>query len=232
MNDKQQISATHDAHWGAMMGFDWMFETPSLLFNEVDESKTVDTIDNLEYLEKVQGPLKLCTFLDNNHHLLSFPHLTSDHCVNAVLNRVLYWNKHKVESTTTIDVENYGELNTFCVNTWNLPSGNGDDKVKACLSALVYELKTTQSTAEFASIESKDDNRTSYSFSGATLTDIESCELFYHKGWLATIHLEFEDKRELKFKIWIHKKNTDTPPEEGVLYKGALWLQSSFEEIK
>ncbi|GGH73044.1 MAG: hypothetical protein EP346_06135 [Bacteroidetes bacterium] len=224
---KRETNANHDAHWTAMMGFDWMLETPSLLFNELDESESVEFRDGFERLQKIDGALCLHSFLKQNHFITSYPSICPSHPLKCDLREVTTWNDKKIEHTIHLDIPNFGELSAFCPDYWWRSNEYKKHVVELGLAGMVYQVKPEQKTCRVARLREKNDDGTSYIFTGATLDNIEPAESFYHKGWLATMELHPEDTSPLIVRVWIHKKNIPTPPETGILYSGEIWLHAS-----
>lgn len=224
---KVKAEGKHDAHWGAVMGFDWMFETPSLLFNELDESELIETRDGIEFLQRTWGDFALKSFITKKRLISSTFTLTPlqpGH--NLPLLEVRSWQS-EVEGAITLEHPLCNPLRTYFNDFWkdseSLESGKD---LSVGLSGFIYRLETDQSEPKLESLNSKEDDQTSYQFRGALLTDIEQKERFYHLGWTALLTLD-HPIHPLNIRIWVHKKNCPIPPEEGVLYKGELWLQSS-----
>ncbi|KAB2814250.1 hypothetical protein [Phaeocystidibacter luteus] len=223
--------ARHNAHWAALMGYDWMIETPSLIFNEMDDSETVSVMNDIEWLLKEDAGNQLHSFLYKNKVLSAYPVLKAAYFVVSRPLQRIFWNNNQIERSLLIDFPGLGEIRAFCNDCWeNGDALTLDQEHKVGLSALMYRMyRDNASGFSLNSIDSKDDDYTSYEFSGAVLTNIAPAESFYHKGWFADLNFEGISDADQKIRIWIHKKNIDSPPQEGVKYSGELWLQCSFK---
>lgn len=216
----------HDLHWSALLGFDWMLETPSLIVHEIDESDFVECLQGFDHLLSKSGTLELHSVLLNNQLLTTFPKHTQAYPSDGNFKEFSPWNSEKIEQRALISWENGFELMTYCSDAfWNYSLYSSFPKVG--LSAFIYTIRPEQSSATLTPLSNKKDGLTSYSFSGTTLSEIESVESFYHKGWIANMEILLPNYVLLNIRIWIHRKNAATPPEEGILYSGELWLHSS-----
>lgn len=222
--------AKHNAHWGALMGYDWMVETPSLIFTEMDESESIGKKDDVECLIKRDNGNELHSFLLENKVLTAFPVLKPSSYQGLRCHSYSDWDEFCVERSIDLEVPVIGKVTTFAADTWrNCKNHNKDAQSKYGISAYVYRLYRSAGKFEFEQDLESDDNGTSYQFDGATLKNITPAESFYHLGWFADICFE-KDGEELSFRVWIHKKNIDSPPVEGDNFSGSLWLQSSLED--
>lgn len=214
-----------------MMGHDWMFETPSLLFNEVDESEVVHILNDLELLCKSDKDMSLFSFVRGKHLLTSFPCLTPDRYTRMSAVSYRNWNDGELERTVVLHHPAIGPLATFSSDAWlKTPQYDRKEDMYVGLSAFVYTLRPVQSTAVITPLTDRHDDGTSYFFSGAVLENIRKEECFYHLGWIADMAIDMENGESLNIKVWIHKKNSELPPEPGILYEGELWLQSRLED--
>ncbi|NVK27196.1 MAG: hypothetical protein HWE14_04075 [Flavobacteriia bacterium] len=223
--------ARHNAHWAALMGYDWMIETPSLIFNEMDESETVSILNDIEWLLKEDAGNQLHSFLYKNKVLSAYPVLQAAYfTLTRPLQRV-FWNGNQIERSLLIDFPGLGEIRAFCNNCWERGDGPAlNQEHHVGLSGLTYRMYQDENSGfSLNSIDSKDDDFTSYEFSGARLSNIVSAESFYHKGWFADLEFDGISSPDHRIRIWIHKKNIDSAPVEGVKYSGELWLQCSFK---
>lgn len=228
---RTEFIANHDAHWGAMMGFDWMLETPSLLFNELDESESIDITHGIERLENRSGEMTLHSFLRENHFLTCYPSVRPNLGYGCHIHEIANWNNSDVEHDITLSVEGFGDLRAFASDFhWNVNAYRQNPNHILGFSGMTIELKPEQKEAsvflEDGSSETKDNL---IAFTGGVLTNIEPAVCFYHKGWMANLTLESKEG-ELTLRLWIHKKNTELPPEEGILYTGKIWIQCALLE--
>lgn len=220
----------HNAHWGGLLGFDWMIETPSLIFTEIDDSESLGEYDEIECLFKESDAAEIRSFLYNNKLLTAFPVLQPNSYTQARCAFVEHWEGSRVERSITLDFEEGTRLSAFCTDGWQYAGSYKEDKeLHIGLSALPYRLSVSNDAFFWNISEEHDDHSSSYNFSGAELYDIESGECFYHIGWFAS--LRFPEKPNFPpIRIWIHKKNIDSPPKEGQMYGGSLWLQCALSD--
>ncbi|NVK04374.1 MAG: hypothetical protein HWD92_06100 [Flavobacteriia bacterium] len=221
----------HNDHWGAVMGYDWMVETPSLIFTEIDDSESIGVIEDIECLTKAQNGAEIRAFLFKNKLITAFPVLNSSHYTNVKCSAISDWNSFPIERTVQVTLPNQSILSAFCVDSWNNKSTyqpNAD--VKLGFSAFPYRMSQSSDEFSLKPMDEYDDEGTSYEFSGGQLSDIEPAETFYHLGWFA--NLNFPEESDLPpIRVWIHKKNIEGTPNSEARYSGTFWLQCSLEAL-
>ncbi len=218
------LLSRHRDHWSALFGHDWMSETPSIIFTEIDESELKEERGDTEWLINRNGKNALHSFIRKNRLITAYPSVEPIHFEEFNLLQVDEWSPSSIEHTVHLE-HNGMPLRTFCKNVWEMAEGCELGPIKLGLSGLVYRLTpSTSKKGSIKNVDGRNDDLTSYEFEGGILRNVEKAESFYHLGWFADLDILGSEFPPIR--IWIHKKNAHSAPVEGDVYEGEFWLQS------
>ncbi len=201
-----------------------MIETPSIIFTEIDESELKEDRNGTEWLVNKNGENELHSFIQDNRLLTAYPCIEPNKFYTFQLQGIQEWSASSIEHTAALQ---YDELSirAFCKNIWDVKAKCELGEKQLGLSGLVYRIAPSDHhSSHLQNVEGRNDDDTSCIFNGVTLKNIEKAESFYHLGWYAD--MEFKGIKIPPVRVWIHKKNIDSPPEEGHVYQGEMWLQA------
>lgn len=217
-----KYKSSHDHHWSALFGFDWMFETPSLLFSELDDSYLYKGINDEVELLRTEGKHIIIQSLVKKGDFYNYPYILDEWMLpiefsNTEINP---WVDHEVEESY-VSAEVKGQQFTFYLSDYpEFPEHyQSCEQNKFMFGGLIHELVLADTPFTRANAFNDETTRL---FENLEIVSFIEEQCFYHKGYF--ILLNSPDLGLIP--AWLHAKNKNVDLQTGLKVDAFIWLQA------